>query len=210
MFKFFFHEFNEIKNFLKENYKVITILVVSMLYFTLQWYRPIGSNQAISQIVYFIVIPFLAIYFLLKDNPLNYGFGLGDFLTWLYYVIITVAFCLPFLILAPKLSQVNTYYGKGFSYKNFFIITVPVLLAWEYILRGFLLFGLKERFGKMGIVIQTIPFVLLHLGKPEIETLSCIITGLWFGWIAYRGNSFWPAFIVHVFINFTVNILVNF
>ncbi len=210
MFKFFFHEFNEIKNFLKENYKVITILVVSMLSFTLQWYRPIGSNQAISQIVYFIVIPFLAIYILLKDNPLNYGFGLGDFSTWLYYVIITVVFCLPFLILAPKLSQVNSYYGKGFSYKNFFRITVPVLLAWEYMLRGFLLFGLKERFGQMSIVIQTIPFVLLHLGKPEIETLSCIITGLWFGWIAYRGNSFWPAFIVHVFINFTVNILVNF
>ncbi|MBN2395988.1 MAG: CPBP family intramembrane metalloprotease, partial [Candidatus Atribacteria bacterium] len=49
---------------------------------------------------------------------------------------------------------------------------------------------------------------LLHLGKPEIETLSCIVTGLWFGWIAYRGKSFWPAFIIHVFINFTVRYFV--
>ncbi len=46
-----------------------------------------------------------------------------------------------------------------------------------------------------------IPFVLIHFGKPELETLSTIITGLYFGYIAYRGNSYWPVFIIHLFIN---------
>ncbi len=68
-------------------------------------------------------------------------------------------------------------------------------------MRGFLLFGLKEKLGELSIVVQMIPFVLMHFGKPELETLSTIVTGLYFGYVAYRGNSFWPAFIIHLFIN---------
>jgi membrane protease YdiL (CAAX protease family) len=64
-----------------------------------------------------------------------------------------------------------------------------------------LLFGLKDRFKEGSILIQAIPFVLIHLGKPWPETVSTIFTGVWFGYICYRGNSFWPAFIVHMFIN---------
>ena len=30
------------------------------------------------------------------------------------------------------------------------------------------------------------------------------------GYIAYRGKSFWPAFIIHVFINFTLKYFVNY
>jgi uncharacterized protein len=46
-----------------------------------------------------------------------------------------------------------------------------------------------------------VPFVLVHLGKPELETLSTIATGILFGYIAYRGKSFWPALFIHLFIN---------
>ena len=58
-----------------------------------------------------------------------------------------------------------------------------------------------EKFKEGSILLQTIPFVLLHLGKPELETISTIITGILFGYVAYRGKSFWPAFIIHMFIN---------
>lgn len=206
---FFFIEYQKIKRFLEENYKIILILGISTLSLTLQWYRPINALPAFSYIFYYVMLPVFTIYFLLKDTPLHYGFALGDYSVWLYYVAITIFISIPVLLLASRFSQVYRYYGKGFSYYEFFALTLPTLLAWEYLLRGFLLFGLKERFGEASIVIQMVPFVLLHLGKPEIETLSCIITGLWFGWVAYRGKSFWPAFIIHVFINFTVSFLVN-
>lgn len=207
---FFFIEYQKIKRFLEENYKVILILGVSTLSLTLQWYRSINAlPPAFSYIFYYMLLPVFVTYFLLKDNPLQYGFTLGDYNIWLPYVGITIFITIPILLLASRFSQVYRYYGKGFSYYEFFTLTLPTLLAWEYLLRGFLLLGLKERFGEASIIIQMVPFVLLHLGKPEIETLSCIITGLWFGWVAYRGRSFWPAFIIHVFINFTVSFLVN-
>lgn len=204
--KFFCLEYQEIKKFVEDNYKVILILGVSTLSLSLQWYRPVRSLPAFSYVFYFMVLPVLVILFLLKDNPLHYGFGLGDYMVWLKYVVVTIIVSVPLLLVASRFSQVHKYYGKGLDYYEFITLTVPTLLAWEYLLRGFLLFGLKERFDKASIIIQMVPFVLLHFGKPEIETLSCIITGLWFGWIAYRGKSFWPAFIIHTFINFIISV----
>jgi membrane protease YdiL (CAAX protease family) len=76
--------------------------------------------------------------------------------------------------------------------------------------RGFLLFGLKEKFKEGSILLQMIPFALLHLAKPELETLSTLVTGILFGYVAYRGKSFWPAFIIHLFINVFFVTLINY
>ena len=75
------------------------------------------------------------------------------------------------------------------------------MLGWEFLFRGFMLFGLEEKFKEGSIIIQMIPFVLLHFGKPEIETISKIFTGLLWGYICYRGKSFWPAYIMHIVVN---------
>jgi len=206
---FFYLEYKAIKSFLKDNFQVIIILCLATFSLVMQWYRPIGPTLAINYIFYYIVVPIFVILFILRDNPLDYGFRIGHYRIWLYYVIITIAVSFPVLLIGSNFYSVHQFYARQFNYYEFFTASVPELFAWEYLLRGFLLFGLKKRFGEASIIIQMVPFVLLHLGKPELETLSCIVTGLWFGWIAYRGKSFWPAFIIHVFINFTVKYFVN-
>jgi membrane protease YdiL (CAAX protease family) len=75
------------------------------------------------------------------------------------------------------------------------------LFAIEYMFRGVLLFGLQEKFKEGSILIQMIPFVLVHIGKPEIETVNCLFTGILLGCMAYKSKSFWPAFLIHLFIN---------
>ena len=40
------------------------------------------------------------------------------------------------------------------------------MLAWEFLFRGYMLFGLEKSTGKSAIFVQAIPFVLLHLEKP--------------------------------------------
>ena len=42
-------------------------------------------------------------------------------------------------------------------------------VAWELFFRGFLLFGLYRRIGQFAIYVTAMPFMLLHLGKPEAE-----------------------------------------
>ncbi len=209
MQKFLYREYQEILTFLKDNFQVIVVLCLATLSLVMQWYRPVGPTLVTNYLFYYVAIPVLVILFIFRKNPLDYGFRIGCYRIWLWYVIITIIIGLPILVIASRFSSVSQYYISQFDYYEFLTASVPVLFAWEYLLRGFLLFGLKKRFGQMSIVIQMVPFVLLHLGKPEAETLSCILTGLWFGWVAYRGKSFWPAFIIHVFINFTVKYFVN-
>jgi len=207
--KFLYQEYQAIKSFLKDNFQVTVILCLATFSLVMQWYRPIGPTLAINHLFYFVVLPVMVILFVLRDNPLDYGFRIGHYPIWLPYVLVTIVVGFPVLLISSRFVSVHQYYAQQFNYYEFFTLTIPVLFAWEYLLRGFLLFGLKKHFGEASIIIQMVPFVLLHLGKPEAETLSCIVTGLWFGWIAYRGKSFWPAFIIHVFINFTVRFFVN-
>jgi membrane protease YdiL (CAAX protease family) len=183
---------------------------MSTLFLVLAIYRPIGSSLVVSYTVYYIILPALTILIILRKNPLDFGLRLGNYKLWGFYVAITVLIAIPALYIGSFFSSVGQYYAKPFDYYSFFTQMVPLLFAWEYLLRGFLLFGLKERFKEVSILIQMVPFVLLHIGKPEIEILMCIPMGLWFGYIAYRGKSFWPAFITHTFINFTLKYFVNF
>jgi membrane protease YdiL (CAAX protease family) len=42
----------------------------------------------------------------------------------------------------------------------------------------------------------------MHLGKPDAETLSCIVSGVYWGYVCYRGGSYWPAVIMHTAVNY--------
>lgn len=204
-------EFQEIRSFFKKQSYILIILSVTTFSLVMQWYRPVSSLLVINYLFYYVLLPVIVIVLGLRDNPLDYGFRIGEIGIWLKYVLITIIVGFPVLYLGTRSASVQHFYLKeGLGYTQFLTFTVPELFAWEYLLRGFLLFGLKKRFGEASIIIQMVPFVLLHLGKPEAETLSCIITGLWFGWIAYRGKSFWPAFLIHVFINLTAKWFVTF
>ena len=210
MINLFKQELGEIYSFFKNNYKETVVLCASTLFFVLAISRPIGPSLVINYLVYYAILPIFTILFILRKNPLDFGLRLGDYKLWSFYVTITVIIAVPVLYIGSLFSSVNLYYSKPFDFYSFFIRMVPLLLVWEFILRGFILFGLKERFKEASIIIQMVPFVLLHIGKPEVEILMCIPMGLWFGYIAYRGKSFWPAFITHTFINFTLSYFVNF
>ena len=60
-------------------------------------------------------------------------------------------------------------------------------VGWEFFFRGWMLNGLLPRFGRGGaILIQTVPFALMHLGKPEAEALGSIVAGIALAFIARR------------------------
>jgi membrane protease YdiL (CAAX protease family) len=56
---------------------------------------------------------------------------------------------------------------------------------------------LKDRFGSLAIWIQAIPFAIMHLGKPELETLSTIFGGAAFGYIDLESRSVLPSVVIH-------------
>jgi hypothetical protein len=81
------------------------------------------------------------------------------------------------------------------------------MLAWEFFWRGYVLFGLKDKFGYYAVFIQMLPFFILHRGKPEIEVFASIFAGLILGFQALRANSFIYCFALHWSIMIFVDII---
>ena len=125
-------------------------------------------------------------------------------------MVATVLIGLPILYISSRFSLLESYYAvQQFDLLRYSLEAIVYLFAWEFLFRGFLLFGLKEKLKESSILIQMIPFVLLHFEKPGIEAISTIIMGIYLGYIVYRGNSYWPAFIIHLFINISFRAFVN-
>jgi uncharacterized protein len=195
--------------FLKRNGHEIVIIISATLFLTLDKYHPLGTEW-VSTFLYYAVFPLSVILIVLRKNPLDFGLRFGNPRIWGFWVGLICLVAAVTLYASSFMPSLQNYYRMGgFKFPSYFLTTCISLAASEFIYRGFLLFGLKEKFREGSILIQMIPFALLHLGKPELETISTLFTGVLFGYVAYRGKSYWPAFIIHMFINIFFVALIN-
>lgn len=83
----------------------------------------------------------------------------------------------------------------AFSYVLYYI-------GWESFFRGFMGFGfIKVGYRPfMAMMIQVSLSCIIHIGKPDMELISSIGGGIFFGILAYRsGSLLWP-FLFHLFL----------
>lgn len=72
------------------------------------------------------------------------------------------------------------------------------LLAYEFLFRGWLLFGCLNQFGDIGaVVINVILYSLAHIHKGRAETIGSIPIGVILCILALWTGSIWAAFLVH-------------
>ena len=81
------------------------------------------------------------------------------------------------------------------------------MFSWEFIFRGFMLFGLEARFGNASILIQTVPFAIMHGSKPLPEAMGSVVAGLLLGALALETRSFLYGAALHWFVAMTMDIL---
>ncbi|NJE55365.1 CPBP family archaeomyxosortase MrtA [Thermococcus sp. 21S9] len=72
-----------------------------------------------------------------------------------------------------------------------------IMLAHEAFYRGFLLFPLARKNEWLAIVLQDIPYTLVHVGKPRIEVPYALVAGIIFAKMDLEGESFLPSFLLH-------------
>jgi hypothetical protein len=70
-------------------------------------------------------------------------------------------------------------------------------IGWEYLWRGFVLFGTAPTLGLYAIFVQALPFAALHVDKPWPEALLSIVGGVFLGALVWRCRSFWIAVPIH-------------
>lgn len=164
--------------------------------------------------VVLIVLP-LASLLLLRIRPTELGLSSGRPRRWLVDTALLYGLMLPVLLLAARLPQIQRAYPSfvlarhGPAYLALGLGTrLFYMLSWEFLFRGYLLFGFSRRVGPTaGIAVATLPFVLMHFGKPPVEAWGSIVAGLALGVIALRGRSFLPAALLHFAVAATLDIL---
>ncbi|MGQ9701693.1 MAG: CPBP family intramembrane glutamic endopeptidase [bacterium] len=175
--------------------------------------QPFYERLVIQGIIYFVSPLFVMVLF--KNRPADYGLRLGNFKIWLKDLIIALLIMLPILIIAFKFTNFKTVYPlsvnarKGIS--NFIVYQIAQLVymsGWEFFYRGFMLFGLSKKIDtRLAILIQTIPFALMHYRKPPLEAYGSIFAGIFLGIIAIRGCSFLPCAILHFLVALIADML---
>ncbi len=163
----------------------------------------------------YFVTPLLLAYATKGSFFRRYGLGLGDWKAGLGLTALLLTVMLPATWYASTLESFRGIYplaGQA-AYKLAIdgqqVVSLELFLAyelgyfayfigWEFLYRGWMLNGLMKHYGKAGaILIQTVPFAIMHLGKAELEALGSIVAGLALGLLALRTRSFWYGALLH-------------
>ncbi len=143
----------------------------------------------------YFVLPALVVRFILKEPLHKYGIkGAGAFAGFPIYMGM-LAVVMPFVILVS--------FGKGFQ-ETYPFYKIPAgeplgvdFLCWEllyamqfvaleFFFRGFLVQGLRHRFGVDAVLVMMVPYCMIHFGKPMPETFAAIVAGIALGLMSFR------------------------
>jgi len=153
-------------------------------------------------------VPMLTVFFILREQADGYGFRpAADRGVWIW-VLALVLLALAGESIVARWPRYQGYYPMyrqfGLGSPNatdirlllYFELTYGMyLFCWEFFFRGYMLFGMARTLGWAAIIVQAIPFGVMHYGKPEF--LFSFIGGIVLGILAYRSRSFLPAFVLH-------------
>jgi uncharacterized protein len=200
---------------------IALITFISMVYATpMFYYDHIGRDRTISRIYWLLadgsvmfLLSVFSIKFVLKGKMSDFGFRLGDKKFGFTTVLLFFLVMLPVVWIASASETfANTYPLGGSELRTNFplfliyeLCVLIYLLGWEFLWRGYMLFGLKPKLGYYAVFVQMIPFFILHRGKPEIELFASIIAGLILGIQALRSNSFFYCWILHSLVMISID-----
>jgi len=180
-----------------------------------QWY---GLYQYLwwcgSLLVGYVVLPMLALRFVLREPIMDSGLRLGD--TWQhrhYYLVFGGVMATMAVLASFNKTFLHTYPFYAHTSRS-----LADLLMWEciyvlqffcieYFYRGFLLRGLQPQFGVYSIYISSLVYLTIHLPKPFLECVGSLFFGLILCTLAMLCRSIWGGVFVHVCLAVSMDVL---
>ena len=163
----------------------------------------------------YVVVPMAAWKVLFpKDSLLDMGLRTKGLLShaWIYGLCLAVV--LPCVYVVSRSPEFATYYpfykSCSRSWLDFIaweVMYVAQFFALEIFFRGFMLSPLRRSFGSGAVFAMCVPYVMIHFGKPYLESAGAFIAGVALGSLAMRTRSIYSGFIVHVGVALVMDVL---
>jgi membrane protease YdiL (CAAX protease family) len=163
----------------------------------------------------YVVIPMIVIKVLFKESLKNYGLSFHNAFKDYRLYLLMLAFMIP-LVFAISFTQ--SFQAKYPFYQlsahepintKFLIWELEYFFqffALEFFFRGFVLHGLKHRFGFYSVFVMTIPYCMIHFAKPMPETIAAIVAGIVLGTLSLKSKNIWLGFIIHCSVAITMDV----
>jgi len=172
-------------------------------------------THAMSFVLLFAIPALLVVVvFVFKDKLSDYGInwrGSGRetgiaFLLYLAFLplLIWISHSAPFQAAYPKLAMIENRAGLFCAYEVLYLLK---WFSWEFFFRGFLLFSFAKKFGEHAVLFSTLPFVIVHFGKPEAEIFGAIFAGFLLCRLSLTGRSIFPGVLLHFLVAGTMDFL---
>jgi membrane protease YdiL (CAAX protease family) len=190
--------------------KTTVIIIASTLLLTVARYRNLTPWPTTNLALLCLVAPMLIIMIGWGQSPSAYGLRLGNWRLGLLFTLGGIVLITPVLWLIARTPDFRAYYAsQALPWKWLLLDNAVHIFSWEFFFRGWLLFGLAQRYGDDAIFLQAVPFALAHFGKPELETLSTIFGGAAFGYVAIKTDSMLYPFLIHCYVQVMVIVLAS-
>ena len=160
----------------------------------------------LSLIFAYVVFPFTIWKFLFpQDALLDFGLRTKGFfqharLYSLFLVLIVVG-----IIFASFQSNFVDYYpyykGTSRSWWDLLLweaIYLPGFLALEIFFRGWWLVALRKSLGSAAIFSMTVPYCMIHFGKPYLETMGTFMGAVALGSLSIKTKSVYQGTLLHI------------
>jgi len=151
----------------------------------------------------YVLLP-LATLPLLRERD-RLGVRWGNWRVWVVDVAVAYAVIAALIVVFGRgedFRRMYPQYKPAGEFLSVFLWFQAAQLAyfvgWEFLFRGYMLFGTKKELGpQVAVILQVLPFAILHLRKPELEAIGSILAGFYLGVLALRANSVLPCAILH-------------
>lgn len=177
--------------------------------------REFGSETLIGKKVSGILLlglcPFIIGMLALKKQPDELGLFLSINKLYLIPAFIICALMFPVLLKGSKtLKGSRRIYLEHSKFRANLILWIPYIIAYEFCLRGFLLFPLERAIGSWpAIATVTAIYTAIHLHRERGEAAGSLIMGLIFGFFALSTRSIIIPVIVHLYIAISTKLLMQ-
>lgn len=177
------------------------------------FYQPL--YWAIVVIFFYLTIPAICIKWILKEKFSDYGISLNGSMKYYRLYVVMLAIMVPLVMyFSATESFQKTYpfykpqvgdslFPKFIIWEIFYFLQ---FFALEFLFRGFILHGTKHRFGFYAIFFMTVPYCMIHFGKPMPETIAAIIAGVVLGYMSLKSRNIWLGFLIHCGVAFMMDI----